>query len=104
MQAIEIIAFYDSPVHCLFCGQLVADPGKDEPLLAPCKHTIFAATDDGFEYQSPRASVEVGPDESGSIEDLIDDCDLTDAFMVSLLVGKPSALGLYVGFAPVEEL
>ena len=55
-ERIQRIEFHLGPfaaLHCPFCGQLVQPgPDADDRELRPCAHTLFIATDEGFEFRS----------------------------------------------------
>ncbi len=97
-------------LHCPFCGQLVMPSGEDPDMeMAPCAHTLYIATDAGFEHRSKTY------DELMEIEGVAnDDLDLGDATMdeftdaleeptvlkFAQYAPSPSLVGVYVGFGP----
>lgn len=54
IQRVELSADSGSAIHCPFCGTKVinAYEGAEKWLAKPCEHTLFAAHDEGFEYES----------------------------------------------------
>ncbi len=104
---------YESPVFCMFCGKEVIgdlESSKPKDIIKPCIHTLFIATDEAFEYRSPRFNQNTGL--NGDDDDL--DVDIGDhsydsfTDMVNIekaikLAMNDGCLGAYVGFAPTEE-
>jgi hypothetical protein len=83
-----------------------------EDRIKPCRHTVFVACDEGFEYRSPAFNEKLGlvnvadgdielPEKG--IDGLTDELTIPDAIKFASYVGAPSFFGSYVGFAPVEE-
>jgi hypothetical protein len=121
LQRTERYAFYHLPIHCGFCGKLACD--FEGQIGEPCKHVLFVAHEEGFEYLAERAAAQLVEKgfaveglEDGSIhaervageEDLdipdsiTDEFEFADGVKVVAIVGPPSASETYVGFAPVE--
>ncbi len=112
MQRIELGTFYDVDLYCPFCGQRVVSNGADgsEPGWTPCPHTVFTASDEGFDYRSNEFNAFFGlsDDDDVDVEELgFDHIDaMTDAFEAvdgvkfAQYVPAPGGLGGYVGFAP----
>ena len=112
IQRVEINKFYDSPIHCPFCGSCVVHfgDGSEEPRLHACPHTLFIAHDTSFEYRSERFDkhlsisgvhnddIDLG---DAGIDAFTDRVGLADAVKFALYVGPPSGYGTYIGFAPV---
>ena len=123
MQRHERNRFWDLPVHCGFCGQLVVGFSGDGSVLKPCTHTLFIATDEGYEYVSERAILQLrnkgftvatevdgrievtsaDEDADDSPEAITDQLDFEDALKVACYEPMPSGHGAYVGFAPEES-
>lgn len=124
MQRYERNRFPHLPVHCGFCGQLVISASENEPLINPCAHTLFIAHDEGYEFLSERAvlqlrkkgftvstetgkPIEVTPahEEDGidSPDEITDQLEFEDGLKVASYEGMPSGFGAYVGFAPLED-
>lgn len=115
--------FYHLPVYCGYCGQGVLSVDEAEPRMEPCKHTLFIAHDEGFEYLSGRAEAQLqtqgyavtrhddgvievsSAEESGlsSPDEITDGIDFPDAIKVAAYVGPPSGFGSYVGLAPCDD-
>jgi hypothetical protein len=118
--------FYHLPIYCGFCGQLVTPKEEDlgESVINPCKHTLFIAHSEGYEFLSDRAQeqlvsknfvverddswIEVtkitGEDEEFvSIHEILEEFDLPDVLVVESVVGPPSGMSFMVGFAPTED-
>jgi hypothetical protein len=57
LQRSERYAFYHLPIHSGFCGKLACDfEGHTEER---CKHVLFVAHEEGFEYLAERASAQL---------------------------------------------
>jgi hypothetical protein len=125
IQRVEIRLSYDTPIHCCFCGQRVLDLGdeRDQPLIAPCDHTLFVAHDEGFEFLSERAASNLGakgytfhhhdsgvfdianadPQATDMPDGVTDAIDIPDSVKIASYTPAPSFMGAYVGFAPVHD-
>ena len=108
---VELCVWYQSPIHCPFCGVKVLDAYNEEndgPFLEACKHTLFVAHDEGFEYRSPAFDENLGFDgldndsilSKGSPDKITDLITIPDAVKFAAYVGPPSFFGSYVGFDP----
>lgn len=105
------------PVVCPFCG-FVCYPGADDEEwqfdreTSVCDHTLFVATDYGFEYRSHVYNAHMGfPDNQDAEPRLPDEYAANyDAFTsrvaipgavkISAYTPAPSFMGIYYGFAP----
>jgi hypothetical protein len=103
------IGTYINSIYCMFCGKQVI--GKEqEGHVSPCTHTLFVATDEGFEYRSPHFNLDTGLEENDTDAwpDLGDhDYDsFTDLISIKnaiKLIMDDSNIRAYVGFAPIED-
>jgi hypothetical protein len=118
--------FYHLPIYCGFCGQLVTPQEEDlgESGINPCKHTLFVAHSEGYEFLSDRAQeqlisknykvekddnwIEVikttdEVEEPLFIHEILEEFDFPDALVVESVVGPPSGMSFMVGFAPTED-
>jgi hypothetical protein len=116
-------AHYHLPIFCSFCGhEVISTSSEDEPKIDPCKHTLFIAHDEGYEYLSDRVveqlrakgfevtvddkMIEVEPpsddDAHSSPDRVTDDLEFADVMKIAAYVGPPSGFGTYVGFAPQD--
>lgn len=96
--------------HCPFCGKLPLVEGTDGAFqLSPCPHTLFIATDEGFEYRSERFNslkgiVADGDDEpdigDDSYDSYTDDLALGEGVKFAVYAPAPSFMGVYYGYAP----
>jgi len=109
------------PVVCPFCGCMTY-PGNGEeaeewifdPATCVCEHTLFVATDEGFEYRSTRFNEHMGlPDNQEPRAELPEDNEYGfDGFTSSVRIPgavkyacytpAPGCLGAYFGFAPLD--
>ena len=108
MQRIELTNFM-GPLHCPYCGQLVFRMDldiDDEPITAPCPHTLFIASDDGFDHCSAKFTQLANLPEDWDDDDLPDNGidELTNSVEVpggikfASYVQAPSFYGTYYGF------
>lgn len=105
MKIIEISEQHVSALHCPFCGTEVTNEEK-APEINPCSHTLFIATDEGFEYSSEPFRLiceeqgvtesEIGKIGVGVIQRIHKD----DAVCFSVIPLPPAMLCLHVGFMP----
>lgn len=126
MQIHTRTAYYHLPIHCGFCGQLVIphEESLDDSSINPCKHTLFIAHSEGYEFLSERVQEQLKQkgygieidgslvmisyykpreEESLDVDDMIRELNFTDALVVESVVGAPSGMSLMVGFAPNED-
>ena len=126
MQTHTRTAYYHLPIHCGFCGQLVIphEESLDDSTINPCKHTLFIAHSEGYEFLSERVQeqlkqkgygieidgslvmicyYEPREEESLDVDDMIRELNFADALVVESVVGAPSGMSLMVGFAPNED-
>jgi len=116
IQRVELNEFYNVSIFCPFCGQKVINHDSstvgDEDMVAPCRHTLFVANDEGFEYRSNLFNENVGlagvddddievPEDG--IDGLTDQVSISDSVKIATYVGPPGGTGSYVGFAPSAE-
>jgi hypothetical protein len=96
------------PLHCPVCGQRILSGIESvEPIIAPCKHTLFIAHDEGFEYRSSLYD-KISHIEGVKSEQIHIGDQGYDSFTDSLLFkntlkyafyeSAPSFFGTYVGF------
>jgi hypothetical protein len=112
IQRIEINTFYDCNIHCLFCGQKVLDYEDAVNPAHPCVHTLFIATDEGFEYRAALFDDLIKEQGIADEEDngfdgydaMTDSLNVVDGVKIAQYVGAPSGLGGYIGLAPLEPL
>lgn len=119
--------FYHLGVWCPFCGHSVVvpdaavmDEDSERSQFTPCRHTLYVAHDEAFEFVSDRVEtmletlsysvirlncdtidVDSGEDDH-SVDSLTDLLDFPDALKVARYVAAPGEYGSYVGFAPLE--
>ena len=125
IQSIDLYDCYDANIHCPFCGDKVIDYGVENPDEAgvfPCKHTLYIASEEAWEYQSETFNKHLGlegvdlnevgwgkdelpeqyKDLSSNFE-LIDQIKIPDSFNISQHVGPPAMMVGYIGFYPMYE-
>ncbi|MFS0756530.1 hypothetical protein ABC383_17790 [Noviherbaspirillum sp. 1P10PC] len=107
-----MLEFYEHKLFCPFCGQKVLDFENPDHPVTPCTHTLFSASDAGFEYRSERFDKLVADqgiadeeDEDGfnGYDNMTDQLQVTDGVKFAQYVGPPGDMGGYLGFAPIEE-
>jgi hypothetical protein len=107
------IGTYINSIYCMFCGkEVIGDPESRKPkdMVSPCSHTLFVATDEGFEYRSPRFNLDTGLEENDvdAWPDLGDHSydsftDLVNIENSIKLTMDDYNIGAYVGFAPTKK-
>src|SRR5262245_56743733 len=113
VQSVEINAF-DAPLHCPFCGAKVINIDAEAPegALNPCPHTLFIATDAGFDYRSPRIEKQLAllniddveyelPD--GGYTELAGQLGIHDTIVVESFAPAPFGFASYIALAPAEK-
>jgi len=107
-----------APVCCPFCG-FICFPGEDDAAewsfdagTCVCDHTLFVATDHGFEYRSSEFNRLAGlPDNGEPQPELPADnhhgydgftsrLSISGAVKIASYAPAPSFFGVYYGFAP----
>ena len=99
---------YRSNIHCPFCGQLIADIESGED-VTPCKHTLFIAHDEGFEFFDSRTKENLGIHPDQDLDDYIQNSDdsvdaitskinIPNSRKIAVYVPAPSFFGTYYGF------
>jgi len=107
MQSIQIDYFEDVTIlYCLFCGsEILSDGGA----VKHCPHTLFVATDDGYEYMAervqamlPDVDVDFDDDDDESFAERLKKIDglPSDAFFIESYGPPIIPQGMYIGFAP----
>lgn len=113
IQRVELNKFVEQ-LFCPFCGECVISESE----VTPCSHTLFVATEEGFEFRSQifdeakGTSLEPGEsddddegededdgDEGASYDSFTDDLVIPNAVKFAIYVPAPSGMGAYVGFA-----
>lgn len=99
MQRVELTTYRD-PLHCPFCGACVLDDESVEP----CVHTLYVATDEGFEHVSDRLGLdpefELPYDETW--DSYTDSLKFPESVKFAIYIPAPSGFGAYVGFAAIR--
>jgi hypothetical protein len=96
------------PLHCPVCGQcILTGSGDKQDVLNPCKHTLFVANDEGFEYRSnlfdkvkeiegtKLNQVDIGDQ---GIDHFTDAFELKNTIKFAFYEPAPRFFGVYVGF------
>ena len=114
--------YYHLPVYCGFCGHQVLDRVDSISEPSPCKHTLYIAHIEGFEYIADRvknqlkdkgyifddgefmATIEHVSDEDKEMSpyEIPTLLEFEDGLNVECVVGAPSGMIVYVGFAPLD--
>lgn len=93
-------------IHCPHCGNCVFDASG--PQVTPCDHTLFVATDVGFEFCSELFNGAMGLRAADthklhgedSFDKYTDRVQVPNAIKFALFSRALDGLGVYVGFAP----
>ena len=104
IQRVEFCKFYDIPVFCPFCGAMVFANSMEDPAanVNPCRHTLFVAHDEGFEYVSDKPDLDLSNLNLDVISELqigvdqaTDSVVAVDAVKFAFYVPAPSGFGSY---------
>lgn len=101
----------ESSVVCPACNHVVLSHTEENDGPSPCKHTLFIATDHGFEYRNERFDSIMGiqgvKSEELEIEDnnfdaYTDRVPLPNSLKYGIYTPAPGCLGAYIGFELVK--
>ena len=86
-----------SKIDCPYCGHLVYD---GEYTFSHCQHTVYIASDDGFEYLAANISLDINNNDYKSSIDIITDALTAKPFGISIKYILESIEGPngYIGF------
>jgi len=110
MKTIEINS--EENVVCPICKQITLDVKTENPVIIPCAHLVYAATDVSLEYRSVLVNelFEIDPDEENcdlGLNDIIEHADFNNVTNNGKLKGliqfesydpAPSFMGAYYGY------
>lgn len=97
MQKVEINDSTDLHIHCPFCGSVAIKPDG----ISLCEHTLFLASDEGFEFVSPKLKFLADIDlEDKTIDEFTDEIEYPGSVKFAVYQPAPSFFGGYVAFAP----
>lgn len=101
------------PLHCPFCGAIAHESDENwGEEVSPCKHVLFIAHDEGFEYRSDRFNVLMNISEQDDFapgqgkhgyDGFTDKVPLADAIKFAYYVPAPSFFGVYIGLAHTDD-
>lgn len=96
MQRLELEDTKTLEIYCPFCGiKIWQINGLDQ-----CKHVLFHASDEGFEFLSDELNI-ISDDcpEGMSIDEFTDSIDFSDSVKIAIYQPMPGGFGGYVGLA-----
>ena len=97
MQRVEVTDTEDLKIHCPFCGFAAIKPGG----ISQCEHTLFLASDEGFEFVSPKLKFSADIDlDDKTIDEFTDELEYPGSVKFAVYQPAPSFFGGYVAFAP----
>jgi hypothetical protein len=88
---------YGENIVCPFCHFVLVNFEELEE-VSHCDHTIFIATDDGWEYQSEKYVFILGKESDGSIDQFTSELKIPDLIKYAQYNPAPSYFGAYFGF------
>jgi hypothetical protein len=101
-------------LFCPLCGHRIKPmvsfdlDSQIEGEISPCPHTLFIATDDGFDYRSPLydhvagiVGLEDDEIEMENMDDFTDAPVMEGAFKFATYLPSPSLQGAYFGFTGI---
>ncbi len=97
---------YRGALHCPFCGKKVIAASDLEvgDRLSPCPHTLFVATDLGFEFKGKTLKslgLEADSCEQVGYDSCTDQLPVKDCIKFVIHAAGPTFFVTYVGFCPV---
>ena len=95
MQRIELKENENFELFCPFCGELIIAPHG----LAVCKHTLFHANDEGFEFISKKLKISDEDLNDESVDEFTDKIEYPNAIKFAIYQPMPSGHGGYVAFS-----
>jgi hypothetical protein len=98
MQRVKLTDSSDMKLYCPFCGACVL---SEEQGLVPCGHTLFIASDEGFEFVCPALKKRCEEFEYGedSMDEFTDGIEFPESVKFALYQPPPSFFGGYFGFS-----
>ena len=90
---------YDEEIICPFCQKVIVDKEDNDP--ETCSHTIFIATDYGWEYQAEEYKAildEYDSDKHSSYDEFTSSLKIEGLVKYAHYVPAPSFFGAYIGF------
>ena len=99
MQKIELNRPVDSKLFCPFCGTATIGDG-----INPCKHTLYIATDESWEYVSDVLGLGDEPDiGDDNMDEFTDKIKFPESLKIACYTPAPSFFGVYIGYADNKE-
>jgi|MTBAKSStandDraft_1061840.scaffolds.fasta_scaffold17992_2 hypothetical protein len=96
MQKVELTDSQILKIHCPFCGSLALSPEG----TSHCEHTLYIASDEGFEYVSNKLQFDVDVDlDEKSMDEFTDDIEYVNAVKFAIYQPAPNFFGGYLAFA-----
>lgn len=99
-------------IHCPFCGHEVKPLetfklGEDPGEITPCAHTLFIASDHGYDHRAPLYNKLRGLDpddddidlDEDNMDEFTDKLPLAGSIKIAQYAPAPSFMGTYYGFA-----
>jgi hypothetical protein len=97
---------YESSICCPICHEVVVSMNEMDD-LTPCEHTLFIATDYGFEFRDDRFNEAMGIQgqsndeidiDRNNFDAYTDNIPLRPVVKYAIYTPAPGCLGAYVGF------
>jgi hypothetical protein len=96
---------YESELSCKICGCLIFD--EEDVAETYCEHTLFFATNEGFEFCDNRTKKNLGISETQDLDELLEGISIDEltnkitipnSHKIVLAGGSASMLELYYGY------
>ena len=114
IQWVEVSAFYSQDMYCMFCGAKVQDMQEVDTgdVHHPCRHTLYIASDAGFEHFAPELLPLLNWSEKDlkafhegpirNVDELTDKLTIAipDAIKILFAPPAPGCGAYFFGFAP----
>ncbi len=104
---IEERSDYESDIYCPFCSKTIVE--MDGFGVTPCKHTLFVAHDEGFEFCDDKTKINLNiplnqdpfdfvENYNSGVDGMTSEITIPDSIKIAIYVPAPSFFGTYYGF------
>lgn len=101
MEKFEMNSFVDNNLFCPKCGSQVIKDNEEIDISKLCKHILFVAHDEGFEYSKVKSIItdyEEDDEREESLDEYLTNLDFDNALLIKKYAPAPYFFGSYVGF------
>jgi len=101
MEKFELNSFLDNNLFCPKCGKQVIQDNEMFDASKICKHVMFVAHDEGFEFSKNEEIVstfEEDEESDDSLDEYLSKLDVKNGLLITKYATAPYFFGSYVGF------